>query len=502
MDINKLSVDLRSERQRFEEMLQNHLEETGTYHQARVKLVDELTFTLFNRIAAVKVMENANLIPPVITRQPEHGDRSFGHKAWLEIHPDMRGEEREGLREYIQHAFNELGETLSLYSRSYPYGQLPDTISLNEIIEAFNAVEKDPQVGADIWHSDDVLGWLYESYNNAQKEAFKDSGEKVEYDKVFLQSQVYTPRWVVQFLVDNSLGKLYLEMYPDSQIRKKFKIANAPAEREREPKQLHHVRLIDPACGSGNFLLYAFDLFSALYQDQIENYAADYKESDIPQLILAHNLHGIDLDSRAVQLAQLGLYIKARKKQRKMGSLAFNVVSSDFFLPEYSTVRHIFEDSGSLDTNQKALIAEIWGDLQYAYKFGSLIRLDEKLKERLHGFLSKRENQGGLFTNQQLGVKPTPKQLEIFLEHDILQEQEFIRRFFESLTTAVAHYAQSKGNSFLASKAQDAVAFLQLLNQSYDVATANPPYTDSSDFGPDLKTFVEDNYKKPEQVQL
>lgn len=429
MDLNKLPMELHPEWLRFEEMLDNYIDETGSYPQAREKLVDELTFTLFNRIAAVKVMENANLIPPVITRQPEHGDRSFGHKAWLEAHLEMRGEEREGLREYIQHAFNELGETLPLYSRTYPYGLLPDAISLNEIIDAFNAVEKDPQVGADIWQSDDVLGWLYESYNNAKKEAFKSSGEKVEYDKVYLQSQVYTPRWVVQFLVDNSLGKLYLEMYPDSKIRKDFKIANAPEKAQREAKSLHQVRLIDPACGSGNFLLYAFDLFYALYLDQIENYNADYEKADIARLIVTHNLHGIDLDSRAVQLAQLGLYIKARKKQRKMGSLTFNVVSSDFYLPEYDSVRHIFEDGGNLDANQKALIADIWGDLQYAHKFGSLIRLDEKLKERLRGLLSQKIKQELLFSDQQLGIRPTPTQLEIFLENDIAREQEFICRF-------------------------------------------------------------------------
>jgi type I restriction-modification system DNA methylase subunit len=497
MDLNKLPAELHPERLRFEEMLNNHKDETGSYSQAREKLVDELTFTLFNRIAAVKVMESANLIPPVITRLPEHGDRSFGHKAWLEAHPEMRSEEREGLREYIQHAFNELGDTLPLYSRSYPYGLLPDTISLNEIIDAFNAVEKDPQVGADIWHSDDVLGWLYESYNNAKKEAFKSSGEKVEYDKVYLQSQVYTPRWVVQFLVDNSLGKLYLEMYPDSKIRQAFKIANAPVKPEREPKPLHQVRLIDPACGSGNFLLYAFDQFYALYLDQIENYDADYQKSDIPRLILANNLHGIDLDSRAVQLAQLGLYIKARKKQRKPGSLTFNVVSSDFYLPEFEAARHIFEDGGSLDANQKALIADIWGDLQYAHKFGSLIRLDEKLKEHLRDFVSKRQIQTGLFSDQQLGIKPEPTQPELFWEHDIAQEQEFIRRFFDSLKDAVAQYARAQGSSFLTSQAQDAVTFLELLNKHYDVATANPPYTDSSDFGPELKVFIEENYKKP-----
>lgn len=360
LELDKLPNELHSKRRRFEEMLENHIGETGSYEHAREKLMDELTFTLFNRIAAVKVMEAANLFPPIMTKQAEHGDRSFGHKVWLEMKPNMHREELEGIREYIKYAFNELSETLPLYSRNYPYALLPDVISLNEIIDAFNEVEKDPQAGADIWHSDDILGWLYESYNNARKAAFKESKAKIEYDKVSLQSQVYTPRWVVQFLVENSLGKLYLEIYPGSEIKNRYKIANAPKTQERDYKPLHEIKLIDPACGSGNFLLYAFDLFYELYIDQIENYGAEYDEDDIPQLIIENNLHGIDLDDRAVQLAQLGLYIKARKKRRSVGNLKFNIVSSDFYLPDYEVVKHIFEKGSKLDKNQKELIADIW----------------------------------------------------------------------------------------------------------------------------------------------
>jgi len=498
IDLEKLPQELHSRRRRFEEMLQSHQDETGSYEMGREKLVDELTFTLFNRIAAVKVMEAADLFPPVITKETEHGDRSFGHKAWLEIRPDMRSEALEGIREYIMHAFNELGESLPLYSRSYPYALLPDPISLNEIIDAFNAVQKDPQVEDDIWQSDDVLGWLYESYNNVKKAAFKESKAKTEYDKVSLQSQVYTPRWVVQFLVDNSLGKLYLEMYPDSEIKKQYKIANAPQAQERERKALPEIKLIDPACGSGNFLLYAFDFFHALYLDQIENYDADYDEDKIPQLIIENNLHGIDLDDRAVQLAQLGLYIKARKKRRSVNSLHFNVVSSDFYLPDYETVRHIFEDESKLDRVQKELIADIWGDLQYAYKFGSLIRLEEKIYAKLGTLVAKREEkQPGFFTDEELGIKPTPSQGDLFIEQDIEQEKKFVGAFFSNLKRTVKQYARAEKSAFLASKTRDAITFLELLTMEYDVATANPPYTDSSDFGPDLKKFIEDNYKKP-----
>jgi type I restriction-modification system DNA methylase subunit len=498
INLERLPPELHSRRRRFEEMLQSHQDETGSYEMGREKLVDELTFTLFNRIAAVKVMEAANLFPPVITKETEHGDRSFGHKAWLEIRPDMRSEELEGIREYIMHAFNELGESLPLYSRSYPYALLPDPISLNEIIDAFNAVQKDPQVEDDIWQSDDVLGWLYESYNNVKKAAFKESKAKTEYDKVSLQSQVYTPRWVVQFLVDNSLGKLYLEMYPDSEIKDQYKIANAPQTQERKRKPLDEVKLFDPACGSGNFLLYAFDLFYELYLDQIENYGADYDEDNIPQLIVEHNLHGIDLDDRAVQLAQLGLYIKARKRRRNIPSLQFNLVSSDFYLPEYGDARHIFEEGANLNRNQKALIAEIWGDLQLAYKFGSLIRLDEKLNARMSTLVAKREKiQPEMFSDSDLGVEPEQVQRELFLEGDIEQERAFAASFFSNLKTAVVQYALTADNDFLASRTRDAVTFLELLNTKYDVATANPPYTSRGDYGPDLKAFIDINYRDP-----
>jgi hypothetical protein len=481
MDINKLAPEVRSKRLRFEEMLDNHIGETGNYEQAREKLIDELTFTLFNRLAAIKVMEAAALFPPVLTKQPEHGDRSFGHKAWLEMNPHMRSEELEGIREYLKHAFNELGETLPLYNRAYPYALLPDAISINEIIDKLNSVEKDIQVGSDIWHSDDILGWMYESYNNIKKNAHKDSGDKTEYNKVSLQSQVYTPRWVVQFLVENSLGKLYLEMHPDSEIKHRYKVANAPQTEERKFKPLHEVKVIDPACGSGNFLLYAFDFFYELYVDQIENYGVDYDEKDIPKLIIENNLHGIDLDDRAVQLAQLGLYIKAKKKRRTIGEITFNVVSSDFYLPEYEAVEHIFTEGTTLDKSQQELIADIWTDLKFAYKFGSLIRLDEKVNAKL----------------KVLEAKQNSAQLELFTAMEIEDHKDFAATFFKNLKNVVEHYVQAKGDTFLTSKTRDAIIFLELLTTEYDVATANPPYTDSADFGPELKNFIDANYKKP-----
>ena len=482
--IDQIPNEYRDERTRMENILEVLVDETGSDSDAYEKLVEELTFTLFNRIAAMKVMEAHTLHPEIITRRETHGGRSFAHLVWLEQNPGARAEESEGLMSFFEEQLEKLKEDIPLFSPQHPYHLLPTTIELLRIIEAFNKVDNDSDLlhgsndnNDSIWESDDILGWLYESYNEPKKAAHKASGGKTEYNKVNIQSQWYTPRWVVQFLVDNSLGKLYLEMYPDSEIKHKYKIANAPTTRIRKPKPLQEIKLIDPATGSGNFLLYAFDLFYDLYLDQIENYGADYDEADIPLHIIEHNLHGVDLDDRAVQLAQLGLYIKAKRKRRMIKIDRFNVVSSDFYLPDYDEVRAIFEENSNLDAKQKKIIAEIWTDLQQAYKFGSLIRLEEKLSEQLHGL-------------QEDGAN-------LFLMEEMENYGNFREQFFNRLQNAVTRQTERQGITFLNAKTQDAITFLQLLTQKYDVAVANPPYTDSADFGPELKKFVEANYKQP-----
>jgi len=467
-----------AERKRMENIREVFIAETGTVADAYEKLVEELTFTLFNRLAALKVMEAHTLHPEIVTRRETHGGRSFAHLAWLEQNPQARSDEDEGLLPFLEEQLQKLASDIPLFSPQHPYHLLPTALELLGIINAFNQVETDTQVEAEIWKSDDVLGWLYESYNNYKKAAHKASGDKTEYNKVSIQSQVYTPRWVVQFLVDNSLGKLYLEMYPDSEIRHKYKIANAPTSQTRERKPLHEIRMIDPSTGSGNYLLYGFDMYYDLYIDQIENYGADYNEADIPKLIIENNLHGVDLDDRAIQLAQLGLYIKAKRKKRSVKIEHFNIVSSDFFLPAYEEVKHLFENGAPLDAQLEKIVIDLWEDLQQAHKFGSLIRLEEKFSIKLHG-LVKEEG------------------ITLFTEENLKNYEEFRTNFFTNLQKAVAQNTAKQGQTFLNTKTQDAITFLQLLTQKYDVAVANPPYTDSADFGPELKKFVEANYKQP-----
>ena len=465
----------------------------GDYDKARLETVKECVFTLFNRLAALKVMEDRELFPEVTRRRAEHGNLSYSHKMWLEEHPDKRSAERMGLKEFLSDKFQQLFEEygIPLYKADHPYAVMPTADELDEIITAFNDIEQDEQCGSNIWKSDDILGWMYENFNTVEKVQLKESGEKIEYDKVFLQSQIYTPQWVVKFLVDNTLGKQYLEMYPDSRFmideetgKTKYLIANAPKQQVRHPKEngVLDIKLIDPACGSGNFLIYAFSVFYDMYVDQMENYGADFSRRDIPKLIVENNLYGVDLDERAVQLTQIALFIKAMQLKGRRGKMPTycNVVSSHFTLPAYEKIAATFDMGDShWDDKQREVLKDIWNDLCNAHKFGSLIRLKEKIE--------------ALMPSQEV---------TLFSEHEIADFFSFRNQALSILRQQVHQWGGEGSNAYSLSLVNDAMTFLDILTTSFDVAVANPPYTDSSDFGPELKEFAEANYKKPMKFNI
>lgn len=476
--VDSLSVETQQKRNKLDEIMGNHLQELGgDYLQARQATINECVFTLFNRIAAIKVMEAKELFPEIITRRKENAGRSFEHNAWLEEHPEERNAEREGLKHFLADQFDRLGENIPLYKADYPYALMPTADELHEIIEKFNVIEEDADCGADVWKGDDILGWLYENFNAVEKEALKASGDKTEYDKVSLQSQVYTPQWVVKFLVDNTLGKSYLEMYPDSSIKEKYQIANAPTIQVQCPKDLRDMKVLDPACGSGNFLIYAFNLFYDLYVDQMENYGQDYSRRDIPKMILENNLYGVDLDERASQITQIALFVKARELggHRSKWPQYTNIVSTHFILDDYSHVKESFESIDNLDKSKRTIMKMIWDDLSNAYKFGSLVRVEETLES----------------------ILPDDSAYDLFAKQEMEDMFTFKYQFMQQLRNKVNELGERGSNAFTLAKTNDAISFLEIISQKYDVVVANPPYTDSADFGKELKVFVEENYKRP-----
>ena len=475
--VEQIQAEYQEKRRKLDELMSSHLSELGDYEEARQAAINECVFTLFNRIAAIKVMESKELFPEIITRRKENAGRSFEHNVWLENHPEERNAEREGLKHFLSYQFDNLGEHIPLYRKDYPYALLPTADELNEIIEKFNAVEEDADCGSDVWKGDDILGWLYENFNAVEKAALKQSGDKTEYDKVSLQSQVYTPAWVVKFLVDNTLGKAYMEMYPDSHIKEKYQIANAPDHQVRHPKDVRQMRLLDPACGSGNFLIYAFLLFYDLYVDQMENYERDYNRRDIPKMIVENNLFGVDLDERAAQISQIALFIKARELggHRSHWPAYTNVVSTHFFLDDYEKVKDTFEAIDNLDESKRNIMQMIWDDLSNAYKFGSLVRVDETLDK----------------------ILPNDSNHNLFAQEQMEDMFSFKQQFMNQLRQKVNELGEVGSNAYTLAKTNDAISFLEIIANKYDVVVANPPYTDSGDFGKELKAFIEENYKKP-----
>lgn len=459
------------------------------YKDARKEALSECVFTLYNRLAAIKVMEckGKGLVPEVLRTRATTGNLSFMHNAWLEEHPEERNAERMGLKHFIRDEFKALSERIPIFREDYPYDLLPTADELHDIIAAFNAIDDDPDLGPETWKGDDILGWQYENFNTAEKIALKQSGDKTEYDKVSLQSQVYTPRWTVKFLVDNSLGRLYLEMYPESKFflngdgTTKYLIANAPKKQMRTPKPLTELRVIDPACGSGNFLIYAFIILYDMYVDQIENYGADYNRRDIPKLIIENNLYGVDLDERAVQISQIALLIKAWEVGGKRGHMPehINIVSSHFTLPAYSEVESAFVKDNCWDEAQKKAVESIWNDLRNAYKFGTLVRVEEKLKE----------------------LRPNFDEQNLFFGQD-KDDADFRADVAATLKEQVSLVAENSKDDYASRQVRNALTFLNIISNEYDVAVANPPYTDSADFGPELKAFINENYAKPYKVNV
>lgn len=209
----------------------------------------------------------------------------------------------------------------------------------------------------------------------------------------------------------------------------------------------------------------------------MENYERDYSRRDIPKMIVENNLFGVDLDERAAQISQIALFIKARELggHRSHWPAYTNVVSTHFFLPKYEELQGTFEILGSWSQKQIEAIEHIWNDLCSAYKFGSLVRVEERLNEMM----------------------PNDVNHSMFKEFEMENLFEYKNNVITQLRNNVNKWGGQGSNAYTLAKTNDAISFLDIISHKYDVVVANPPYTDSGDFGKELKAFIEENYKKP-----
>jgi len=426
------------------------------YEKARRKFIDEASFTLFNRLIGIKVMETRGIISEtVITKSIKTDGKSTKHFIAISKDPSLASQPGEGINEVLKETFDNFSKDLEQLFGEYRYGELPVGTDTMAVVDLINSILEEE------WRNHDIIGWMYQYYNSFERKRIKAKKSKIDENDIKYQSQHYTPDWIVKYIVDNTLGRYYLEMYPDSKLYGELDIpiSKKALKAEREKKKIEDIKILDPACGSGNFLIYSFDLLYKIYKEQ------GYQEDKIPSLILENNLYGIDIDERAIQLTILNLYLKVLDHTKKFIKCTINVVSADFNMFNGERLRKIV--SQYRDEEIKHFIEKIWEYLKNAKKFGSLLininDLFEKFKEESAG------NKPLLFDKNYWEKK----------EIEILED---IKKFIINEKVYGQNIAQGMN-------------FAEIIIGKYDIVVANPPYLDSSDMTDEYKKFVRTNYK-------
>ena len=307
------------------------------------QVIEEVAYTWFNRIIAIRFMEVNDYLPTGVrvlsseeTSKTEPDAVTNAHELIeeLELNRDIvfkyqDNNDSEGLFKYILiKQCNELGKIMPvMFEKIEDYTELllPDNLLVEgsvvrDLVSNISEEDFKEQV--------EIIGWLYQYYISEKKdEVFADlkKNKKITKENIPAATQLFTPDWIVKYMVENSLGRLWLEGHPNEELQSNWKYYLAEAKQEPDvEKELEKIReeskslspeditVLDPSMGSGHILVYAFDVLYQIYL------SAGYSERDIPRLILEKNIYGLDIDDRAGQLAYFALMMKARSYSRRI----------------------------------------------------------------------------------------------------------------------------------------------------------------------------------------
>ena len=455
------------------------------------KFARESAFTLLNRLAALKLMERRKLVPECVARGPE----SEGFRLFKEIAPMLAQSQPDGgYRLFLELLFDDVAsEVRVLFDRTLPPSHLfPRGQALVRTLALLNHPDLAPA-----WDVDETLGWVYQYFTpkELRDRVRKESSAPRNSYELSFRNQFYTPEYVVQFLAENTLGRLWWEMHPDTAIKERDFLVYRPDEepKSRNPRDPRELRILDPACGSGHFLHYCFELLQTIYREAYDDHPAgeklraDYPDRDaferaIPELILRNNLWGIDIDLRATQLTALSLYLRAKRAHPDAEIRRVNAVLAAPMPGE----EQLFEDFlSTLDGERNAgllkeLLRRIWsvtGEL--ASEAGSLFKPEqavrrevEKLQQQVRGMDARQIGLSGFLPQQA-------HQEELVL--DRIPPEDFWHGLEARLLALLRRYAERTEGSNMARRlfAEDAahgIAFVDALMQKYDVVLMNPPF--------------------------
>ncbi|QHD51211.1 BREX-1 system adenine-specific DNA-methyltransferase PglX [Vreelandella aquamarina] len=441
------------------------LEEAVT-DQGKEQVIERVAYIWFNRFCALRFMDvnrynRIGIVSPAEGQfQPEIlADAKMGHIdeemvsestrqkifALLDGKTPSQDPQGEAYRLLVVAACNYWYSAMPfLFERIDDYTELlmPDDLLSGNSILAYTREAMTPDACEDV----EVIGWLYQFYISEKKDqVFADlkKNKKVTPENIPAATQLFTPHWIVRYLVENSLGRLWMLNRPNSGLIEQMDYYIKPEEPETDFLRINspeEIKICDPACGSGHMLTYAFDLLYAIYEEE------GYEPADIPAKILAHNLYGIEIDERAGELAAFALTMKARARQRRF----FN----KNIKPNICVLEKVSFSADELNEYMSAVGRDLF---------------TQGLRETLQQF-EEADNFGSLIVPKLTNVT------------DVLAELE-TKDLGSNLFLADTH-----------SKVLKVLRMADVLSPKYHVVVANPPYMGAGGMNARLKNWIENNY--------
>jgi len=458
----------RVENQRAVAMLERDIAAAGGGAKGKDAIADKVAYTWFNRIIALRFMD-ANGYTGIGVVSPAHGQQ-IGQPEILadakrgSIDPAVITNKRTletitGLLDGTRPSTDAQGEAYTLllaeycryWNRSMPFmfeseGDYTELLIPANLLAADSILTRAAAaLTEEVCREVEVIGWLYQFYISERKDevfaGFK-KGKKAGAAEIPAATQLFTPHWIVRYLVENSVGRLWMLNHPDSRLVDQMDYYIAPVDDETDFLKItspEELTVIDPACGSGHMLTYAFDLLYAIYEEE------GYAPSEIPELILTHNLYGTEIDPRAGALAAFALTMKARAKQRTFLSRQV--------LPNICVLQPITfgsDDLALLDmiNGDRGVERTFWRQFEHADIYGSLIQPAPSLTAQLDVHISSMDDLGDIFRANVLA------------------------------------------------RARRVILQAAFLSPRYAVVVANPPYMGVKNMGGQLSEFVKANYPR------
>lgn len=501
--------------------------------EAVARVVHEQAFTVLNRLSALRMCEERDLVQECV----RSGYDSKGFRLYEQAANKLGGDTYSRYRLFLQLLFDELAIDLGvLFDRFSLHGMLfPRENALKELLQQINT----PALTS-IWAEDEAIGWVYQYFNSQdERQAMrKASAAPRNSRELAVRNQFFTPRYVVEFLTDNTLGRIWYEMrHGDTALKEACGyLVRRPSEiflREEEPLPTNHddetslsveerldrpvyiahrekkdprdIRVLDPACGSGHFLLYAFDLLETIYQEAWEapdspeseatgsSLREDYSSSGelqkaIPELILRWNLYGVDIDPRAAQIAALSLWLRAQKAwqgQRLETAERPQIKKSNIVCAEpMPGEKDLLQDFTSRlkPAVLGQLVEVVFDRMQLAGEAGSLLRIEEEIQNTIE--TAKDQWLAGPKPEQEDLFPETakPKQGEMQFDFTGVTRDSFWAKAENNILSSLKDYAseaQEKASLVRKLFSEDAAqgfSFIDLCRQRFDVVLMNPPF--------------------------